>query len=159
MERFKAKLEPVPHGGLYVVVPEAAAAGAGLKYGARVRGTVNGLAYRSSLMKYSGVFHMGVHKATAAGAGVKGGDRVEVTVELDDRPLPTDVVPPDLARAIAKHARAEAAWQALSPSHKREHVKHVMDAKKPETRARRIAQAVETLRASNASLRRRSPSG
>jgi hypothetical protein len=147
MERFKAKLEPVPHGGLYVVVPEAATAGAGLKYGARVRGTVNGVAYRSSLMKYSGVFHMGVHKATALGAGVKGGDRVEVTIEIDDQPLPTDVVPPDLARAIAKHARAEAAWQALSPAHKREHVKHVMDAKKPETRARRIAQAVEALRA------------
>ena len=63
MERFKAKLEPVPHGGHFVVVPPAKAEAAGLKYGARVRGTVNGAPFRSSLMKYSGIFHMGVHKA------------------------------------------------------------------------------------------------
>jgi len=145
MERFKAKLEPVPHGGLYVVVPEEAAAAAGLEYGARVRGTVNGAAYRSSLMKYSGVFHMGVHKATAAAARVKQGDRVEVTIELDDQPLPTEVVPPDLARAIGKRAKAKAAWRDLSPAHKRERVKQVIDAKKPETRARRIAKIVDGL--------------
>jgi Domain of unknown function (DUF1905) len=63
MERFKATLEPVPHGGHFVVVPAKIAAAAGLKYGARVRGTVDGAAYRSSVMKYSGVFHLGVHKA------------------------------------------------------------------------------------------------
>ena len=66
MERFKAKLEPVPHGGQFVVVPPEKAEAAGLKYGARVRGTVNGASFRSSLMKYSGIFHMGVHKATLA---------------------------------------------------------------------------------------------
>jgi hypothetical protein len=150
VERFRAKLEPVPHGGHFVVVPEKTAAAAGLKYGARVRGTVNGVAYRSSLMKYSGVFHMGVHKATLAAAGVGGGDRVDVTVEVDDEPLPTDVVPDDLARAMAAHPKAAAAWERLSPAHKREHVKHVTEAKKPETRARRIAKAVDALRAAAA---------
>jgi hypothetical protein len=150
MERFRAKLEPVPHGGHFVVVPEKTAAAAGLRYGARVRGTVNGASYRSSLMKYSGVFHMGVHKATLARAGAKGGDRVDVTIEIDDQPLPTDVVPADLAAALAGAADAGAAWEKLSPAHKREHVKHVIDAKKPETRARRIAKAVEALRAKRA---------
>jgi hypothetical protein len=147
MERFKARLEPVPHGGHFVVVPEKTAAAAGLVYGARVRGTVNGVPYRSSLMKYSGVFHMGVHKATLAEAGVGGGDRVDVTVEIDDQPLPTDVVPDDLARAMAAHPKAATAWEKLSPAHRREHVKHVIEAKKPETRARRIAKTVDALRA------------
>jgi len=147
MERFKAKLEPVPHGGQFVVVPAAVAAAAGLKYGARVRGTVNGAAYRSSLMKYGGVFHMGVHKATLAAAGVKGGARVLVTIELDDEPLPTDVVPRYLEKAIAASAATRAAWAKLSPAHKREHVKHVIEAKKPETRARRIAATIEALQA------------
>ena len=146
MERFKATLEPVPHGGQFVAVPAKIAAAAGLKYGARVRGTVDGAAYRSSLMKYSGVFHMGVHKATLAAAGAASGDRVEVTIELDDQPLPTDVVPPDLEKAIAAGADTRAAWAKLSPAHKREHVEHVIEAKKPETRARRILAAVVTLR-------------
>jgi hypothetical protein len=46
-ERFHAKLEPVLHGGQFVVVPAATAA-AGVEHGARVRGTVDGAAYRSS---------------------------------------------------------------------------------------------------------------
>jgi hypothetical protein len=145
--RFKAKLEPVPRGGHYVVVPETAAAAAGLKYGARVRGTVNGVAYRSSLMKYSGVFHLGVHEATLARAGAAGGDRVDVTIEIDDEPLPTDVVPDDLARALAEHPKAAASWEKLAPAHRREHVREIIEAKKPETRARRIAKMVEILRA------------
>jgi hypothetical protein len=147
MERFKARLEPVPHGGQYVVVPAETAAAAGLAYGARVHGTVNGVPYRSSLMKYSGVFHMGVHKATLARAEARSGDRVEVTIEIDRAPLPTDVVPRDLARALAAEPRAKATFEKLAPAHRREHVKHVIEAKKPETRARRIAKTVETLRA------------
>jgi hypothetical protein len=152
MERFKAKLEPVPHGGQFVVVPAAAAAAAGLQHGARVRGTVDGAPYRSSLMKYSGVFHLGVHKATLAAAGAASGDRVTVTVERDPEPLATDVVPPDLARAIAARAATREAWSKLSPAHKREHVKHVTEAKKAETRARRIAATLAALKAAGAGL-------
>jgi len=147
MQRFTATLTPVPGGGNYVVVPPEAAAAAGLKYGARVRGTLDGVAYRSSLMMYSGVFHLGVHKATIAAAKVATGTDVAVTLELDDQPLPTDTVPKDLAKAINASAKAKAAWAAQSPSHKREHVKHVIEAKQAETRARRIAKTVATLAA------------
>lgn len=148
MERFKATLEPVPHGGQFVVVPAKIAAAAGLKYADRVRGMANGAAYRSSLMKYSGVFHLGVPKASLAAAGASTGDRVNMTIELDDEPLPTDVMPPDLEKAIGARAATRAAWAELSPAHKREHVKHVIEAKKPETRARRIAVTVAALGAS-----------
>jgi hypothetical protein len=146
VNRFKAKLEPVPHGGLFVVVPAAVAAKAQLAHGARVRGTVNGVAYRSSLMKYSGVFHLGVHKATANAAGVSGGKRVEVTIELDDEPLPTDTVPDDLVAALARDRSAKASWVKLAPAVRRGYVKNLLDAQKPETRARRIAKIVETVR-------------
>ena len=70
-QSFTAELQPVPHGGHYVVVPRAVAEAAGLKHGLRVRGTVNGARYRSSLMMYGGMFHLGVHKATLAAADVK----------------------------------------------------------------------------------------
>ena len=143
--KFRAKLEPVPHGGQYVVVPARVAAAAGLAHRARVRGEVNGAAYRSSLMMYSGVFHLGVHKATLQQSGVKPGTRVSVTIELDDEPLPTDIIPDDLAAALRKNRRAASAWTTLAPSHKREHVKALLEAKQPETRARRLARLLAAL--------------
>ena len=147
MKPFRAKLEPVPHGGQFVVVPAAVAEAAGLAHAARVTGTVNGVRYRSSLMKYSGIFHMGVHKATLAAAGAAPGDRVRVTIAIDDEPLPTDTVPADLARALGRQARLAAAWQRLAPSRRRQYIKEILAAKQPETRARRIARTVELLRA------------
>jgi bifunctional DNA-binding transcriptional regulator/antitoxin component of YhaV-PrlF toxin-antitoxin module len=145
VQKFRAKLEPVPHGGQYVVVPAAVADAAGLKHGARVRGEVNGVGYRSSLMKYSGIFHLGVHKSTLQTAGVKPGGRVSVTVEFDDEPLPTDVVPDDLAVALKNNRFAATAWTALAPSHRREHVKALLSAKSAETRARRVAKILAAL--------------
>ncbi len=147
MKRFTGTLTAVRGGGHAVAVPPEIADAVGLRHGARVRGKLDGVPYRSSLMKSSGMFHLGVHKATIAEAGVAPGDEVTVHIELDDQPLPTDAVPPDLQRAIDARAQARTAWQQLSPSHRREHVKHVIEAKKPETRARRIAATVAALAA------------
>jgi hypothetical protein len=144
VKRFKAKLESVSHGGHFVVVPDDVAAAAGLRHGSRVRGTCNGVAFRSSTPKYSGVFHMGIHKATLAEAEVKPGAMVTILLDLDSEPLPGDDVPADLLAAIRKN-QATAAWEKLPPSHKREHVNAVLDAKKPETRARRIEKAIAML--------------
>jgi hypothetical protein len=142
---FVTKLEPGPHGGHYVVVPIEIALDADLRHGQRVRGAVNGVPYRSSLMMYGGVFHLGVHKATLADAGVTAPASVTVTIERDAEPLPADIVPDDLARALDRSAKARAAWETLRPSLKREHVKSVRDAKKPDTRERRLAKIVASL--------------
>jgi hypothetical protein len=142
---FRAKIEPVPGGGNYVVVPDDAAVKAKLEYRARVRGTVAGVAYRSSLMKYSGRYHMGVHKATLAKAGAEAGDTVEVVIERDLEPLPEDTLPDELAAALKKHAKLRAAWDALPPSHRREHVKYINEAKKAETRAARLDKTLAAL--------------
>jgi hypothetical protein len=105
-------------------------------------------------MKYSGVFHMGVHKATLAAAGVGVGDDVAVEIERDPEPLPTDRVPVELARALRKNKQAAAAFAALAPSHKREYVGFIIEAKKPETRARRTEKTIATLAALPAKGRR-----
>ncbi|HEY2745507.1 MAG TPA: YdeI/OmpD-associated family protein [Polyangia bacterium] len=145
MTKFRAKVVPIKGGGHYVVVPEDVAEKAKLQYGARVRGTVEGVAYRSSLMKYSGIFHMGVHKATLTAAKAKAGDVLAITLELDDAPLPGDTLPPELARAFKSNAVAKAAWDKLAPSHRREHVKAIEEAKKPETRTARIDRTLAML--------------
>jgi uncharacterized protein YdeI (YjbR/CyaY-like superfamily) len=98
-------------------------------------------------MKYSGILHLGVHKATLAAAGVRAPATVTVTIARDTKPLPGDRVPRDLARALGARAGAKAAWAALTPSSKREHVKSVLDARMPETRQRRVARVLASLTA------------
>lgn len=61
------------------------------------------------------------------------------------RPKPPLRTPPDLGAALRKHAKARATWEGSSPSHRREYVEWITEAKRPETRARRIATTVEWL--------------
>jgi hypothetical protein len=145
MTKFKARIESIKGGGHYVVVPDAAAKKAKLEYRMRVRGTVAGTTYRSSLMKYSGVYHLGVHKATLAAAGVKAGDTVSIAIEADREPLPHDTVPEILAAALDKNRAAKAAFAKLAPSHRREHVRYVSEAKKAETQAARVEKTIAAL--------------
>lgn len=56
---------------------------------------------------------------------------------------PEAKVPADLRKALAKSTKARAAFKGFSPSHRREYVEWIEEAKRPETRQRRIASAVE----------------
>src|SRR5712691_5937413 len=59
--------------------------------------------------------------------------------------MTTPRIPPDLEQALAKNASAKAAWAKLAPSHRREHLEAIEEAKRPETRVRRIEKAVAML--------------
>jgi uncharacterized protein YdeI (YjbR/CyaY-like superfamily) len=72
---------------------------------------------------------------------VTAGETVTVTLELDAEPRTVDV-PADLARAL-KAAGARDAFERLAPSHRKEHVRAIEEAKRPETRAKRMAKTVE----------------
>ena len=61
-----------------------------------------------------------------------------------------DVTPPDLAAALAADLAAAARWRAWAPSHRRQYSYWILDAKRPETRTRRVA---ETVRRAAAGLR------
>lgn len=60
------------------------------------------------------------------------------------RPIP---IPEDLAAELAKkkHAQAKATFDAFSPSHKREYLEWIVEAKRPETRAKRLATTLDWL--------------
>ena len=60
-------------------------------------------------------------------------------------PKPELTVPADFARALAGNPAAKATLEGFAPSHRREYVEWIVDAKREETRARRIAQAIEWL--------------
>ena len=110
-----------------------------------VRVTLNGHTYRSTVASMGGRFMLPVSAEVRAAAGVAAGDELEVVVELDTEPRIVEV-PVDLAAALAEDPVAGAAFARLSYSHQRAHVLAVEGAKKAETRARRVADAVRKLR-------------
>lgn len=59
------------------------------------------------------------------------------------RAKPPLETPPDLAKALAKNAKARATFEAFSPRNKREYVQWITEAKSEETRQRRLDTAIE----------------
>lgn len=57
------------------------------------------------------------------------------------------VPPSDFTRALSQNKKARAFFDKLPPSHKRAYIEAIVEAKKPETRMRRIAQALKMLAA------------
>ena len=79
------------------------------------------------------------HAATLNAEGVKEPKR-DVEERAPRRPVK---VPADFAAALLRNRKAAAAFQAFSPSHRREYVEWIVEAKRDETRRRRIATAIE----------------
>ena len=110
-----------------------------------VRVTIRGHTWRTTPGVYDGVGLVVVNRSVKAATGVDAGDRVRVEMELDTEPR-TVRVPADLKAALAADAAVEAAFAALSFTHRREYVEWVEEAKREETRLRRIAATVERVR-------------
>jgi uncharacterized protein YdeI (YjbR/CyaY-like superfamily) len=58
---------------------------------------------------------------------------------------PPPDIPADLAAALAAAPEAKARFEKMPPSHRREYVKYIDEARRPETRARRIAAALKKI--------------
>ncbi|MBA3670835.1 MAG: YdeI/OmpD-associated family protein, partial [Gemmatimonadaceae bacterium] len=58
---------------------------------------------------------------------------------------PEAVVPDVLAKALAKNRKARATFDAFSPSHRREYIEWITEAKREETRTKRVDQAIAWL--------------
>jgi Bacteriocin-protection, YdeI or OmpD-Associated/Domain of unknown function (DUF1905) len=110
-----------------------------------VRGSVNGVPFRSRLMVYGGVTWLGLRNELRREAGISDGDSVEVELERDDAPREVEP-PPELASALASDPAAAGAYEALSFTHRREYAEWIADAKREETRTRRVAKALAMLR-------------
>ncbi len=148
MKRFRITLEKHEHSeAAMMTIPFDVEKVFGTRARVPVRGTINGFAFRSSIFpKGDGRHYMVVNREVRAGSGVKGGDTVTVYMERDDEPR-TINPPADLARALKANKAARAAWEKLSYTRQKEYALAVEDAKRPETRARRIEKAITELTA------------
>lgn len=143
MEQFEATIEQARGGGALVGVPDSVIAALGGGGRIPVRATFDGAPYQGSVVSMGGRRCIGIQKAIRERLGKGIGDTVTVTLERDEAER-TVTVPDDLAAALYQ-ARARAAFDALSHSHQREYVNWIAEAKRAETRERRIVQTVEQL--------------
>jgi hypothetical protein len=127
--------------GLQVPDDVVAALGGGKRPPVTV--TLGGYGYRTTVAPMGGAFWIPLAGEHREAAGVRADQEVDVRVELDTAPRETPL-PEDLA-ALDDGARAF--FEGLAPSHRKEWVRWVEEAKKPETRAARVEKTAEALRA------------
>ena len=110
-----------------------------------VRITVGGHTYRTTVASMGGRFLVPLSAENRAAAGVAAGDEVDVDIELDEAPREI-AVPDDLAAALATDDQARTYFDSLAFTHRKEWVRWIEEAKKPETRTARVVKTVQSLR-------------
>ena len=144
--RFRATLSASERGGgRWVEVPFDQRAAFG-EARPPVVGTVNGAEYRSRLAVYGGHTYLGLTREICDATGIEVGDEVDVVLRRDDEPRRV-AVPAELVAALTcAEPEIRARFDGLAFTHRREYAQWVDEAKRPDTRERRAARAIEMLR-------------
>ncbi|MGC3862230.1 YdeI/OmpD-associated family protein [Micromonospora chersina] len=111
-----------------------------------VRVSVNGVTLPLRVARMGGENLIGLSRAAREQAAVSIGSAYEVGIAPDVGTRAVEV-PEDLAGALAGDAEAQVAFEALAPSHRKEFVRWITEAKREATRAQRVTKTIEMLRA------------
>jgi hypothetical protein len=144
--KFPATIELDGKTATGVRVPDEVVEALGGGHRPRVRVTLAGYSYQTSVARMRGEFKFPVSAAVREATGVAAADTVEVEIELDTAPRVL-AVPDDLRDLLGREPAAKQAFEKLSYSNQKRHVLAIDGAKTPETRQRRLAKVVDELRA------------
>jgi hypothetical protein len=118
----------------------------GTKGQVKVLVTFDGYEYRGSLAKMGYPVHrLGLTKEVRNAIGKNAGDSVHVTVKKDEAPRIVEI-PDDFGNLLNQNPEVEAYFEGLSFTHRKEYVRWIVEAKKQETREKRLQKAIEMLR-------------
>ena len=109
-----------------------------------VQATIKEYTWSGRVARMGGEFLLGLNREVRTAAGVVAGDEVTVTITLDEAPREVEV-PAPLAQALDADSAAKARFDALAYSHRKEFARWIAEAKKGDTRERRVAQALQML--------------
>jgi len=143
--KFKAQLQAGRGGGAYVFFPYDVEKEFGTKGKVPVQATFDGVPYKGSLFKYSYSQHvLGILKSIREQIGKQPGDTVDLAIWKDEE-LRTVEIPADFRNRLKKESLLPI-FEKLSYTHRKEYCRWITEAKKEETRLRRLEKAVEMLR-------------
>lgn len=144
-QTFTAIIQDAGGGGAFVEVPFDVEAAFGSKR-PRVRALIEGVPYRGLLTRMGTERHLLIIlKGIREQIGKTFGDEITIRVEPDTEPRQLEI-PNDLRKALKKDREARDFFDRLSYTHRKEYVNWITEAKKNETRQRRIAKAVDMLK-------------
>ncbi len=143
--RFRATIELNGKTATGVPVPDEVVEALGDSKRPAVKVKIKSYTYRSTVSRMGGRFMLPLSAEHRTAAGVEAGDQIDVDLELDTEPRVV-AVPDDFGQALDAEPAARKAFDKLPFTHQKEWVRSIEDAKKPETRVRRIEKAVTTLR-------------
>lgn len=142
---FKAVIQNAGGGGAFVEVPFDVEKAFGSKK-PKVKALIEGVPYRGTLVRMGTECHLLlILKSIREQVGRTFGDEVKVSVELDVEER-VAVLPLELKRAFKSDKEAKTAFEKLSYTHKKEFVTWIEEAKREETRARRVSKTLEMLK-------------
>ncbi len=107
--------------------------------------TVGPHTWRSSIANMGGEFWLGVSKENREAAGVTAGETLDLELALDTAARTVDV-PDDLAAELARDPAVRTAWAGWSFTRRKEAARQLTEARKPETRERRLLKVLAELR-------------
>jgi hypothetical protein len=116
----------------------------GTKARVPVKGTFDGRPYRGTIQPMTGGHVIGISADMRRSLGKNTGDIIHVVMEQDTEERIIDI-PADLLTALNSHPAARDFFNKLPYSHKKEYIQHITEAKKAETRARRVEKTVERI--------------
>jgi hypothetical protein len=109
-----------------------------------VKGTVNQLSYRQTLLKYSGEWRLYINMEMLKNSPKRIGEIIAVTIELD--PSDRTIKPPEkLVKALNDHEEAKLIFDGLSPSLQHEIVRYIANLKTEESIDKNVKRAIDFL--------------
>jgi Bacteriocin-protection, YdeI or OmpD-Associated/Domain of unknown function (DUF1905) len=143
--KFKAKIEAGDGGGAYVFFPYDTGKKFATKGKVPVKATFNGVPYTGSLIKYGNPLRMlGMPKVIREQTGKGPGDAIEVVVWKDEKVRTVEV--PGQFENLMKKEGLLPVFKKLSYTHRKEYCRWITEAKKQETRSKRLEKAIEMLK-------------
>lgn len=129
----------------FIAVPDEIANQLGAKHRTKVKAKFEGVEYRGSLARMkSECLLLGVRKEIRNQIGKQFGDIVNVEIELDTEPRIVEI-PEDVLAVFIELPAVKEKFHKLSYTHQKEHINAINEAKKIETRTKRILKMIEFL--------------
>ncbi|XUX00319.1 MAG: YdeI/OmpD-associated family protein [Dehalogenimonas sp.] len=146
MPEFEAVIHSPPDAprAAYICVPFDIEEVFGTRARVAVKGTFDGRPYRGTIQPMTGGHVIGIDAGMRKSLGKNAGDSIHVVMEKDTEER-TVVIPADLLTALDQNPVSRDRFDKLSYSHRKEYIEYITEAKKPETRSRRIQKTVGEL--------------
>ena len=142
---FDATIEARPRGGVAIKLPFNPSAEWGEKPRHDVTGTIAGRKVRGRLTFVNGEYYLVLGPAWCRDASIAAGNRVRVSLSPEGPQVGS--MAPDLAEALEAEPDARRFFESLATYYRKNFVRWIEQSKRPETRAKRIAETIATLKA------------